>query len=435
MSAITVQLSQIAAAGKDQPSLYRQLLELILASNSATSTNPQLFQVITEFLNHVIQESVGLVVSRSILSDFITLVAEWGGKSSMDQDGVRHLWEIALDKAGSRAVAFEDQISSIREKIADIHESAESWAEAARVLQGIPLDSGHRVVSDEYKLNIYLKIGRLFLEDDDAVSAEAYLNRAAIILSAMPNISSNQSLRVAQLQLKASQAKVLDFQRRFLQAAQRYFELSYTPEMADEERIDALTQAVICAVLAAAGPQRSRMLATLYKDDRVRERPQFKQHGLYAILEKMYLGRVLRPTEVSEFASCLKTHQLAKLADGTTVLDRAVIEHNVLSASKLYNNIQFCELGSLLNISAEKAEEIASRMIGEGRMHGSIDQIEKLIYFFDVTDGESVVDGNMLLSSWDNQIAGVSHHVDGVVESIVSRFPEWVTEKAAMVGM
>ncbi|TPX46898.1 hypothetical protein SeMB42_g03530 [Synchytrium endobioticum] len=398
MSAITVQLSQIAAAGKDQPSLYRQLLELILASNSATSTNPQLFQVITEFLNHVIQESVGLVVSRSILSDFITLVAEWGGKSSMDQDGVRHLWEIALDKAGSRAVAFEDQISSIREKIADIHESAESWAEAARVLQGIPLDSGHRVVSDEYKLNIYLKIGRLFLEDDDAVSAEAYLNRAAIILSAMPNISSNQSLRVAQLQLKASQAKVLDFQRRFLQAAQRYFELSYTPEMADEERIDALTQAVICAVLAAAGPQRSRMLATLYKDDRV-----------------VYYG----PPK----------------SDGTTVLDRAVIEHNVLSASKLYNNIQFCELGSLLNISAEKAEEIASRMIGEGRMHGSIDQIEKLIYFFDVTDGESVVDGNMLLSSWDNQIAGVSHHVDGVVESIVSRFPEWVTEKAAMVGM
>ena len=35
---------------------------------------------------------------------------------------------------------------------------------------------------------------------------------------------------------------------------------------------------------------------------------------------------------------------------GSTILDRAVIEHNLLSASKLYNNISFEELGSLLEI-------------------------------------------------------------------------------------
>lgn len=39
---------------------------------------------------------------------------------------------------------------------------------------------------------------------------------------------------------------------------------------------------------------------------------------------------------------------------GSSILDRAVIEHNLLSASKLYNNISFEELGSLLEIPPTK---------------------------------------------------------------------------------
>ena len=39
---------------------------------------------------------------------------------------------------------------------------------------------------------------------------------------------------------------------------------------------------------------------------------------------------------------------------GSSILDRAVIEHNILSASKLYNNITLDELGTLLGISGKK---------------------------------------------------------------------------------
>lgn len=66
---------------------------------------------------------------------------------------------------------------------------------------------------------------------------------------------------------------------------------------------------------------------------------------------------------------------------GSTILDRAVIEHNLLSASKLYNNISFEELGSLLEIPPTKAEKIASQMITEGRMNGYIDQIDSIVHF------------------------------------------------------
>lgn len=64
---------------------------------------------------------------------------------------------------------------------------------------------------------------------------------------------------------------------------------------------------------------------------------------------------------------------------GSTILDRAVTEHNLLAASKLYNNITFSELGALLQISPAKAEKIASQMITEGRMNGYIDQVSLLV--------------------------------------------------------
>jgi len=177
--------------------------------------------------------------------------------------------------------------------------------------------------------------------------------------------------------------------------------------------------AITCAVLAGAGPQRSRMLATLYKDERVQRLPHF------SILEKMYLDRVLRPNEVKGFAETLKDHQKARLADGTTVLDRAVIEHNLLSASMIYNNITFEELGSLLAISPDQAEQIASSMIEQGRMQGTIDQIERLIFFessYGGGHGKSV--GGVLGAKWDLAIQNVCHHVEEVVIAIGSKYPD-----------
>ena len=62
-------------------------------------------------------------------------------------------------------------------------------------------------------------------------------------------------------------------------------------------------------------------------------------------------------------------------------MERAVTEHNLLAASKLYNNITFSELGALLEVDPLRAEKIASQMITEGRMNGSIDQIDSIVHF------------------------------------------------------
>lgn len=39
----------------------------------------------------------------------------------------------------------------------------------------------NRQYSAEYKMKTYLKIAQLYLEDDDAVEAEAYVNRASLL--------------------------------------------------------------------------------------------------------------------------------------------------------------------------------------------------------------------------------------------------------------
>jgi COP9 signalosome complex subunit 4 len=77
----------------------------------------------------------------------------------------------------------------------------------------------------------------------------------------------------------------------------------------------------------------------------------------------MFLDRILRKQEVDKFQEMLEPHQLAKLADGSTVLERAVIEHNLLAASKVYNNITFDELGALLNITPEKVYFLVSHSL------------------------------------------------------------------------
>jgi len=48
-------------------------------------------------------------------------------------------------------------------------------------------------------------------------------------------------------------ARVLDFRRKFIEAAQRYNELSYKSMIAEVERMTALKNALICTILASAG--------------------------------------------------------------------------------------------------------------------------------------------------------------------------------------
>lgn len=62
--------------------------------------------------------------------------------------------------------------------------------------------------------------------------------------------SDNEEL---QIYYKVCYARVLDYRRKFIEAAQRYHELSCRSIIAEEERLTALRNAMICTILSSAG--------------------------------------------------------------------------------------------------------------------------------------------------------------------------------------
>jgi COP9 signalosome complex subunit 4 len=281
------------------------------------------------------------------------------------------------------------------------------------------MDSGHRQVPEVFKCTMFIRITGLFLEEEDAASAETFLNRAGVLVGSCEGLGQELIFRYEGVELigryKSCQARVLDFKREFVLAAQKYYSLSNIMEIAEEERVQALSAAIICAgtidtliwlVLAPAGPARTQILATFHADTRLDAVPQ----SLSKILENMYFSRLIPPSSLQEFITLLRPHQMAKLGDGVrTVVDRAVMEHNLLSATGLYANIGVEELARLLGCKdGEEAERAARRMISEGRMKGRIDQIDGVVYFCE----------GGLTEGLDVGIVGVCEGIDSIVERI-----------------
>jgi len=173
-----------------------------------------------------------------------------------------------------------------------------------------------------------------------------------------------------------------------------------------------LERGVRAAILAPAGPQRSRLLALFYKDERTRSLPNFP------VLEKMFLGRILKPEEVKAFESSLDDHQRAEKSKGVSILDQAMREHNLVAASRVYNSIAFDQLGTLLGMPSVEAEQLASTMIAEGRLLGTIDQMQQLLHF----KSESA----NTIEDWDARIERTCTTVNEIVDLISRRQPEWV---------
>ena len=366
------------------------------------------------FLEHVTGEDIALVVARQVLQEIAVALP------ALPAEPLKALGNLALERISNRASSFEEQGSLIREHMANVFEAEEEWSTAAKLLAAIPMDSGIRMIEVSYKVDKYIKIAMLFLQDEEAVSAETNINRASLLITE----ETDGALR---LQHKVCYARILDAKRKFLEAATRYYQLSQLTTrtfgamtVSDEDMVTSLRMAATCAILAPAGPQRSRLLGTLYKDERTQGLPN------YGVLEKMYMERLLKRAEVEAFASTLASHQVATLDDGSTVLDRAVVEHNMLATSKLYANISFDQLGALLGIEPAKAERMAASMLIEKRLNGFIDQPESRLHFEHLpANGSPAADGSESLHAFDGQIEHLCRAVEATANNVIAKHPEY----------
>ncbi|KAJ1944166.1 COP9 signalosome complex subunit 4, partial [Linderina macrospora] len=236
-------------------------------------------------------------------------------------------FQYILGKIQQRLSEFEDVIFNARIALSKVYQSEGEWTKAAAELQSLPFDQAQRSYDPEFRFEQYVTTMRLYLEADDPTMAMAALQRATPLLTLVKN---KQHILMFQL----SQARIFDSEHKYIEAANLYQTVAQSEELDANEKARFVGLAINCAVLSAAGPQRSQMLARLYRDKLASDLMTF------TVLESMHLRRLIKPKDLEHFEEGLAQHQKAVLGDGkTTILSRAVREHNMFVLSSLYSNI------------------------------------------------------------------------------------------------
>ncbi len=308
-----------------------------------------------------------------------------------------------LELMASKTLANEQNEYKIRRELATAYSDADQSYQAARTLADMHLEQVKEKIGIPSVVEAYVKITEYCLDAENNADAYSYITKAAQYIDGITDMFTI-------LKYKYCYAQVHDANLKFSQAASLYYELSQKGAIGvpEEETRVFLNKAVTCTILAPPGTQRSRLLTLLYKDERTKTTAHFD------LLEKMYLERLIKMGEVAKFEAELKPHQKGMTAENYTVLQKAVLEHNVLALSKIYTNISFDQLTKLLEIPLDRAEMLVASMISEGKIKAHINQADKFVYF--EAEKEMIQRFNELIG---NLCEGINH----LIEETAQKYP------------
>mmetsp|Transcript_16063 Transcript_16063/g.18630 ORF Transcript_16063/g.18630 Transcript_16063/m.18630 type:complete len:399 (-) Transcript_16063:120-1316(-) len=314
--------------------------------------------------------------------------------------------------------------NTLRTKMfAYLTEEEQDFSTAAIILSGMRMEE-HNESSPYYtthadRTDTYVKIAECFLHEEEFGEAEKYVTKAGTSVESIKNALQEHFALI--LRFKSAYARVLDANRKFLQAASKYYDLSQVQSnlVNDDDLLEFLGRAATCAILAPSGSQRQRILGLVFKDERVTQLETISNFNTHhAIIKRMYMNQII-PLDYADFITFqehLAIHQKAIMADGFTFVQRALMEHNMVAVSRLYKSIYFSHLGKLLGVSTIKAEKIASNMIlGGNLVGGSIDQVDGVLNF-QSEDDESGGVGEVL--NWDSSITSFCMQLNRVTDAV-----------------
>mmetsp|Transcript_30580 Transcript_30580/g.93477 ORF Transcript_30580/g.93477 Transcript_30580/m.93477 type:complete len:421 (+) Transcript_30580:37-1299(+) len=329
-------------------------------------------------LETVVQRSVAeeTRVARTIMLALAQKIREHLIVRKSNTEALEQGGNAAMRAMAAQQAAFEEADGALRQTFFDHYASEGAYGDAARALAGMSVDRK----SEAEKASLYVTIAETFLEEDESVEAEGFVNRASSLMQFVP--SEDWAL---QLRYRVTLARTLDARRKFLEAAVSYYELSQArhEELDGNDLVALLAKAVTCALLGPAGPQRTRIVSTLYKDERVNAAmaPSQEYAAHATVLSKMCTGQLVSKADVAAFEATLLPHHKALLPDGMTIPERATIQHNVVALSHVYDNVHFDQVGALLDVEPAKAMHLTARMIADGRLDATIDQVDASLVF------------------------------------------------------
>mmetsp|Transcript_2922 Transcript_2922/g.13712 ORF Transcript_2922/g.13712 Transcript_2922/m.13712 type:complete len:371 (-) Transcript_2922:1533-2645(-) len=321
---------------------------------------------------------------------------------SMEKDTQLGIGQEVLNILQQRGANFEVQANAIRERLAVIHEERQNWSQAAAFYSAINPEVGNRGDPTEDDIERLLRIAFLYLNSDDVAAAEQFLMRAKSYVK----VEVNRDYRICQ-------ARVQEAKKGFSNAAQQFYSLTTglqgATKLYSADPLQWLARAVICAILAPAGEQRSKLLSRLYHDERCRDLEFFN------VLERVHSQKLLKKEHIEVLSERVKLLDI-KSEETQQVLDFATTEHNLLAVSVLYTSIKLESLADLLNISPQTAEAAVGDMICERRLSGKINQVEGLLELSKGREGEALHRG-------DVRFEKICQAADSCCEQLVSKYP------------
>lgn len=350
-----------------------------------------------ELVVHLMSSDLPLVQSRQLIAYMATAM------EFLHNDPLVEIANFVLESFGTRAAAFEEEEAKIRDQLAEVYSAKKDYLLAAKTLAALNLEGASRTLSADEKADKYIKIAEYYLELGEEANADNYSSKAGMIIHNCQNVS-------LKLRHRVCHARIQDYKKEFLQAARTYYGLSQEGQygVVESDLLQLLQCAITCAILARAGPQRSRLLATLYKDERA------NHLETYDMLEKLFMERIIKKPEVEKFSEKLQDHHKARFSSGFTVLETATMEHNIIAISKIYYNITFEELGAVLEVPTNKAENLIATMVQEHRIKAILDQVHSVVEFEVENDG---------LTEWGGQVESLLQSVEKLVGDISVKYP------------
>lgn len=166
----------------------------------------------------------------------------------------------------------------LRQKLFDFKvNEEEDYSTAARILSGLKMEENEESIyymPAIDRCDVFVKVAECYLEEDLTVEAEGAVSKAGTIIEAagiMSNMSSSsdedeivkdERTVTIILRYKSTHARVLDANRKFLQAAVKYHDLStaylQSSSVDADDLLVMLGRAVTCAILSPNSAQRQR---------------------------------------------------------------------------------------------------------------------------------------------------------------------------------
>ena len=129
-----------------------------------------------------------ITASRTLLVSLLTTLEQSSthNPSKAPPNSVKQLAQTVIDKIAPRAVSYEDQLVRACEFLSGLYQSECAYQRAADTLARFDLDSGLRQVESKIKIEKYLRISHLYLEDGEHVDlADAFVKKASSLLSTL----------------------------------------------------------------------------------------------------------------------------------------------------------------------------------------------------------------------------------------------------------